>query len=122
MLFYVLGILVAIQLVIGQGLWKIATEKSGFTLSPHYLFSHQILKFIFSPYTLAGMTIYILATLLYMGMLAKYQYSAVQGLVVPLSLITAFAVAKFFFHDRLSVINILGLLVLIVGILLATKR
>jgi drug/metabolite transporter (DMT)-like permease len=119
---YILGILVAIQLVIGQTLWKVGAERAHFKVTPDYLLSHRAVEFLFSPLVLLGFAIYAIATLLYLGMLAKYEYSLVQGLVVPLSLLMAFGIGRFFFHDKLSIINIIGLLILILGIILATRR
>jgi undecaprenyl phosphate-alpha-L-ara4N flippase subunit ArnE len=119
---YVLGLIVALQLVVGQSLWKLGTERSGFTLSADYLLSSKVWSFVFSPFTIAGLLIYAIATVLYMGMLSKYQYSIVQGVVVPLSLIFAFAIARFFFHERVSLVNVLGLVLLVIGIGLVTKR
>ena len=119
---YLLGILVALSLVLGQALWKIGVEHAHLELSAKYLFTHKVFDLISSPYILGGTLIYILATLMYLGLLAKYQYSLVQGLVVPLSLIAAFVLARFVFHERLSPVNYIGLGVLVIGILLATKR
>lgn len=121
-MFYVLAVMVALQLVVGQSLWKLATEKADFSLSAQYIFSTQVFRFLFSPYFIAGCVIYVVATLLYMGLLAKYQYSTVQGAVVPLSLIMAFLIGRAFFHDRLSLTNIIGLVILVIGIYFATKR
>ena len=121
-MFYLLGILVAIQLVVGQALWKIGTQQAEFILSYDYIASGKILKFIFLPATLIGMIVYASATLMYMGVLSKYPYSAAQGLILPASLIFAFIVARVFFHDRISLINLVGLVILIIGIWLATKR
>src|SRR5262245_21392083 len=51
---YVLGLLVALQLVLGQSLWKIGTERSGFEFSAAYLFSGRLWGFLLSPFTLSG--------------------------------------------------------------------
>ena len=119
---YLLGILVAFLLVTGQALWKIGVGRAHLQLSAEYLFSSKVTGLIFSPYIIGGFAIYAIATLIYLGLLAKYQYSTVQGLVVPLSLIAAFIIARYAFHERLSVTNYIGLVVLVVGIFLATRR
>lgn len=119
---YVLGLLVALQLVLGQSLWKIGTERSGFELSAAYLSSGRLWGFLLSPFTLSGLLMYSVATVLYMGMLAKYQYSIVQGIVVPLALIMAFLVARSFFDEKLTRLNIVGLVLLIIGIGLVTRK
>ena len=119
---YLLGLFVAAQLVAGQVLWKIAVKRSHFELSPSYLFSKRVWSLIFSPYLIFGLLVYAFATLLYVGMLSKYEYSSVQAIVVPTSLLIAFLVAYYGFHEKLSGTNIAGVLVLIVGIILVTRK
>ncbi|MBW4061663.1 hypothetical protein HJC99_03795 [Candidatus Saccharibacteria bacterium] len=119
---YIIGILVAFLLVCGQALWKVGVQHAHLELTAGYLFSKQVFSLIFSPYIIGGAVIYAFATLMYLGLLAKYQYSTVQGLVVPVSLISAFLLARVVFNERLSVVNYVGLGVLVVGILLATRR
>jgi multidrug transporter EmrE-like cation transporter len=119
---YVMGFVVAALLVVGQGLWKIAVNNAHLELTASYLLSRRSLELLGSPFLWAGLTVYAAATVLYMGMLAKYDYSVVQSMVVPLALIVAFIVARFFFNERLSTVNLVGLGVLIIGIILATRR
>lgn len=121
-MFYLLSILVAAQLVLGQTFWKIGASQASFTPSLSYIFSERGLKFFLSPYILGGAFIYIVATVIYMGMLAKYEYSAVQGAVLPLSLVAAFIVARFFFGEKLTLETLFGLVLLLVGVVLVTKR
>jgi len=119
---YLLGILVALQLVVGQALWKIGVEKAGLELSFEYVKSGRVLRLGTSPYILGGFIIYAVATALYLGMLSKYPYSTVQGIVVPLALVLAFGIARLFFHETLSVTNLAGLAILVIGIFLVTRR
>ena len=119
---YVLGLLVAAQLVIGQALWKVGVQGLNMELSVDYFRSGRVWHLLTSPYLIGGSIVYIVATLLYLFMLAKYPYSTVQGLVVPIALIIAFAIARWVFHEHLSATNIAGLFVLVAGILLVTRR
>ena len=119
---YVLAIVVALQLAAGQALWKVGVQHAKFQLSVRYILSKQIFGLILSPYVIVGMAIYVFATVVYMGMLAKYQYSTVQGIIVALSLTFAFVIAAFIFHDRITSINVAGLAALLVGILLLTHH
>ncbi len=121
-MFYLLGLLVAFQLVIGQVLWKIGLERQNADLSLATLMPPKIWSILFSPYILGGLVIYVAATVLYMGMLSKYEYSAVQGLVVPVSLATAIITASWLFRERISLLNLVGLAFLIIGVLLITRR
>lgn len=118
---YLLGALVAFQLVLGQVLWKGAVDKYSFALTPSYLGSREFLSFIFSPQVLIGFVIYGVATLSFMALLGKFQYSSVQAVVVSTSLVFAFAASAVIFHERHSAVNVLGFGLLVVGVILATR-
>lgn len=118
---YLLGAIVAFQLVLGQVLWKSAVDKHSFALTPEYVFSRQFVTFVLSWQVVLGLLIYGLATLLFMALLGKFQYSSVQAVVVSASLVFTFAASAVIFHERHSAINLLGFGVLIVGVVLATR-
>lgn len=119
---YLFGFWVAAMLVVAQSFWKSGVTKHHFSLSARYLSSQKMVAFVFSPEVVAGVLIYIAATLVYMAMLAKYPYALVQALVVPASLLLAFLIARTLFHERISPMNYLGLALLLIGIVLATRR
>lgn len=118
---FVYGILVAVQIVLGQILWKMGVEKVGAGLSIEYFFSSKILSLLTSPYIIVGVISYVMATLIFMTLLAKYPYTELQSVVVSSSLIATFLAASLIFHERISLVNILGLVLLIAGVLLITK-
>lgn len=109
-------------MVCAQVLWKISTENHHFSLSQDFLFSGKFISFLLSWQVLAGFALYAVATILYMNLLAGQGYSQVQSLVIPLSLVFAFTLSRFFFSETISVTNWVGLAVLIVGVILATKQ
>jgi drug/metabolite transporter (DMT)-like permease len=119
---YLLGLAVATMLVIAQAIWKVGVEKHHFSPDAGYLLSSKMVSFIVSPEVIGGVMIYVVATLFYMAMLAKYPYALVQTLVVPTSLLIAYLVARTVFHERLSLMNYLGMALLLVGVVLVTRR
>lgn len=119
---YLLGLAVAAMLVVAQSFWKVGVQKHHFSVSSRYLLSDKMISFIIAPEVLAGIVIYIVATLFYMAMLAKYPYAFVQAIVVPVSLLLAFLLARTIFGERISLVNYAGLALLLVGIVLATRR
>lgn len=118
---YVYGILVAVQIVLGQVLWKVGVEKTHFVLTQEYLLSSNMLKLILNPYMFFGVLSYGLATVLYMSLLAKFQYTSLQAVVVSSSLVATFVAANLLFGEKVHLLNLLGLVFLIVGVLLITK-
>lgn len=118
---YIYGLIVAVEIVFGQVLWKIGVERTHFVLSKQYLFSSDMIKFIFNPFVVFGLVSYGFATLLYMSLLSKYEYTSLQSVVVPLSLIGTFIIASLLFGEKVSFINFIGFILLIGGVLLITK-
>lgn len=121
MAYFIHTILVSGMLVTGQSLWKIGVTRYNFTPSKEYFLSAEFWRFVFSPQVIIGLTIYALATLAYMALLSKYQYSAVQAGVTSFALILAFVIAATFFGEKVTVSNLAGFTLIIVGVLLVTR-
>jgi len=118
---YIYGILIAVQIVLGQVLWKIGVGKTHFVLTKKFILSDGFLKTITSPYIIVGVLSYGLATLLFMAMLGKYQYTNLQAVVVSSSLITTFLAAIVIFHEKVGILNFFGLFLLILGAIFITR-
>ncbi len=88
------------MIVAGQVLWKIGVEKITSTDDNINIFSSQIVKIISSPYIILGVISYGIATLLYMVLLSKYEYTNLQAVVVSSSLVTTFIAASLFFNEK----------------------
>ncbi len=118
---YPLSLLFAVLLVAAQSSWKVAVDSSK---SPFHtdLTLHSVARFVFSPLVLLGMFIYALALLLYMYLLSKYQFSFIQSMAIPLSLIFSILVAVAFFNEHLILVNYAGLVLIVFGIVLITLR
>ncbi|HSX34369.1 MAG TPA: hypothetical protein VLF62_01875 [Candidatus Saccharimonadales bacterium] len=118
---YIATIALALLLVTAQTCWKLAVNGHTALFSGNVTFG-KLLGFIFSPLTLLGMVLYVVATGLYMVLLSRYNFSFVQAMVIPLSLLFSLLVATTFFHDHLSVINMVGAAIIVAGIILFTLR
>jgi drug/metabolite transporter (DMT)-like permease len=117
---YLQGAGIALMIVTAQVFWKMGSKEFEFT--KEFLFSKKGVDFLLSGYTLVGMLLYGLATVFYMALLGRYEYSQVQSIIIPLSLVMAFLVASIFFKEDLSFINWAGLVLLVGGMFLATSN
>ncbi len=119
---YLLTALVASMIVFAQVLWKLGVESVTYRLDIATLFSRGVFELIFSPFIVVGVIIYGVAAILYMLLLGRYDYSIVQSLVIPLTLIVSYVIASLVFKEKISLINIAGILTIIIGVFLAVKR
>jgi len=118
---YLFSLLFAAMLVAAQSCWKIAADKSSNPFQAGAS-AHTITSFVFSPLVVGGTVIYLFATFLYMFLLSHYEFSFVQSLAIPGSLIFSILVAITFFGETLSAVNYAGLLFVTIGIALLTLR
>jgi multidrug transporter EmrE-like cation transporter len=119
-MFYLLGFLFAILLVGGQSLYKVALDNAGFELSLGFLLSKRMLEFLLSWEFLVGVMLYLLATGINFYMLTRFKFSSIQGLAIPIGLVFSFLAGAWFFKDGISPVNILGLIIIIFGVFIAT--
>lgn len=119
---YVLSVLFAGLIILGQSLWKISIEKTPIQFNITFLLSREMLKIVLSIPMIAGFIAYGIATLIYLLLIGKYDYSLVQSLTIPLTLIIAYIIASVFFKETIAVINIVGLLLIVSGVILAVRR
>jgi uncharacterized membrane protein len=118
---YLLPMLFAAMLVVAQSCWKHAVGLAGSPFKDETSV-YAVVRFVLSPWVIAGALLYVAGIGLYMHLLAKYEFSFVQALVIPLSLIFSIVIAVSFFGEQLSVLNYIGLVVIVAGIVLLTLR
>lgn len=70
----------------------------------------------------AGAAIYIVATLIYFYMLSKLKFFSVQIAMTALSIIFSLGLSAILFHERPSIINILGVVIVFIGIILVLNK
>lgn len=118
---YILGLLVSLQIIAGQVLWKIGIEKSNFIFSFKSDKLLDLITMLLSPFIIAGVLFYVSATVMFVALLSKFEYTSLQAVVVSTSLMFTFIAANLIFDESYSVLNLLGFLFLFTGVLLVTK-
>ena len=119
---YLSGLGFALFIVAGQALYNAAVNKLGFELTLDYLLSRKLFELLLSWQFLLGMALFLAATGINLWMYTKYEFSAVQAVVVPLVLMFSFMAGAWIFKDHISAVNVVGFFVLIAGVVLATIR
>lgn len=105
-----LALTVVILIVTGQVLWKL-----GVTGKIHSFDS--FLAALTSPLVIIGAIVYILAAIIWIFMLSKYQYHFIYPLL-SLSFILALIASRFIFHEEFSWLSWLGVGIICLGIIL----
>jgi drug/metabolite transporter (DMT)-like permease len=115
---YILTAITALLLVSGQSLWKMAANN----LDKSSPLIHSLSKVLLTPQFIVGAFLYALATLIYLWLFSKYNYSVVQLSLIAFSVILSSLIAVLFFKEHFSIINVVGVFVLIAGIMLVTWK
>ncbi|HJQ09263.1 MAG TPA: hypothetical protein VJ836_07330 [Candidatus Saccharimonadales bacterium] len=118
---YLFSIVFALLLVLAQSCWKLSVDAHKGVFDGTITIAKAI-GFVFSPLTIFGVVVYVVATVCYMFMLSKYQFSMIQATAIPLSLIFSVMVATIFFHDHLTLVNLCGIALIAAGLVLLSLR
>lgn len=102
-------------ITLGQVLWKIAIDKNGGLINSNFSIYQNILNIFLSPYMLSGLMIYLFATVFWMYLLGKYQYSYIYPMF-SMTYIFSFIFAIFLFGEIISIGKIIGIIFIIMGI------
>lgn len=120
---YLLGILFSAIIVAGNTFYKFAVDEAKFELNASFLFSKKMIELLTSWQFLAGLGAFLVATVISFYMLTKFEFSAIQAVTVPVVMALSFVVGHAILHEEnLSVINYLGLAIIVVGVVLAANR
>ena len=98
-------------LVSGQFLWKMGMMKQ----EPSFSSIGEIIKLLFSPYILSGLTLYGFATVLWLFILTRVPLSVAYP-VQSLAYIFAVFGAYFFFSEPLGWTKIIGVMLIMIGV------
>lgn len=118
MILYLFSAITALLLVCGQSLWKLAANN----LDKSAPLIPSLLKVLFTVQFIGGAILYVIATLAYVWMFSKYQYSSVQLSLISFSIILSSLMAILFFKEHFLPINFLGIAILILGLFLVTWK
>jgi drug/metabolite transporter (DMT)-like permease len=117
-----LSFVVGVLLVTGQALWKLAMGgalKAGGDFSA---ILRSPLQILLNPVFLLGCMIYIVATVLYMYVISKYNYGISYAMIVACSTILASVLANTLFKEQLTLVNVAGLLLVVGGVALLVRK
>lgn len=113
--------IISLLIVCGQALWKSAVVEM--TAKHIQLFSASgFMQLILSPKLIFGTFVYGIATVAYIYLLSKYDYFQTQSIVVGCSLIFTLIVATVFFSEQPSMINAIGVCLIVLGSVLVIVR
>lgn len=109
----------ALLLVSAQAIWGTAIKK-------HHVLQGSASKIvgnlISSPRIWIGALIYIAATGVYFLLLSKAKFFSVQVSMTAISIIFSTVLAAVLFHERISPLNALGAVLVLVGVALVLSR
>jgi drug/metabolite transporter (DMT)-like permease len=109
----------SLLITVGQIFWKLAIEKSG-GLSISDLNLRRLMVLAFNSYMISGIIVYGIATLYWMYLLGKYEYSYIYPMMAMTYVISILA-AYYIFHEHLSLVRVLGVGFVIVGVFFIAK-
>ncbi len=111
---YILILINIVLLVSGQTLWKIGIEPV------HLTGVKSVLIAMFSPWIIAGIVLYVIATVIWIYLLKQIPLSTLYP-IQSLAYIAAVFVAIFVFHEHVSVTRWIGVGVIMIGVGLIVK-
>ncbi len=111
---YVLIFINVILLVSGQTLWKIGIEPI------HLSGIKSILYAMLSPWIVAGIGLYVIATVISIYLLKQLPLSVVYPMQ-SMAYVVAVIVAILVFHEHVSIIRWTGVIVILAGVALIVK-
>ncbi len=117
----VASLLVALLLVVGQALWKGAVSDVE-KLHAELFTLGGIEDLLRSPKLYLGMFTYAVATVGYIYLLSKFKYFQVQSIVVGGSLVLTLMVASVIFHEHITLVNVVGMTLILCGAILVISQ
>ncbi|MEI6266714.1 MAG: hypothetical protein WCP14_02390 [bacterium] len=119
---YLLTIFTAALLATGQMFWKKAAVTYPTLIADHLSPTSAALRVIFSTKFFIGAFLYVVATLIYLWLFSKYPYYIVQTTLMVTSLVLTAAISVFIFKEELSLINLLGISIILFGVFLVSAK
>lgn len=114
-----LGSICALLITSGQVLWKIALLKTKISFSSDITIN-KVINFIISPYMIMGIIIYLFATVFWIYLLSKFEYSKIYP-ILALAYVFALLFAYFIFDEKIGWYKIFGVFFIIFGIVIIAK-
>lgn len=118
---YILALLISICLILGQSLWGSAVKK----ISPvgrNVPFIEVLSGVLASPKFWLGAFFYGTGTLIYLLLLSKVKFFSVQISMTGLAIIFSVLISHFIFKESITVVNFIGIVLVLSGILLVMRH
>lgn len=117
----VYSIIVSVLIVFGQSMWK--STVTDLVAKNVQLFSpNGFIQLILSPKLIFGTIIYGIATIVYIYLLSKFDYFQTQSIVVGASLVLTLIIATSIFREQPSIVNVVGVGLIVFGSVLVISR
>jgi drug/metabolite transporter (DMT)-like permease len=107
-------------IVSGQVLWKIAIDNNDGLINSKYSVVQNVWNLLTSPYMLSGLFIYMFATVFWMYLLGKYDYSFIYPLF-SITYVLSFIFAYFLFNETITLYKVIGVMFIILGVIITSK-
>lgn len=120
MMFYLVSILFSFFVVAGQAMYNKAVNDASFELTPSFLFSKKLIDMITEPVFIGGVLLFLGATAVSFWMYTQYDFDNIQAATVSMILVFTYLINYWFFNGTIALHNILGFLLIVAGVLVAT--
>lgn len=118
---YILAFLISTCLICGQSLWGGAVKHIA-PLGSNVPAGELLTKLIVSPRFWFGAVFYGMGTILYFLLLSKVKFFSVQITMTGLAIVFSVFISYFFFHERVSSANLLGVILVLGGVVLVMHK
>ncbi|HPE33570.1 MAG TPA: EamA family transporter [Bacteroidales bacterium] len=115
-----LTIFTTLLITSGQVLWKIGLQKAGGFYLPEQNILENVIRIIFNAWVFSGFVVYAAATGFFMWLISKFEISMVIP-ITSVSFIYSLLAGYFIFHEQISPVRIMGVLLIIVGVILIVR-
>lgn len=117
---YILALIISASLSTGQALWGSAVKSIAGSSSN--IGNVQLVLEMLKTYKFwLGAALYLLSTVVYFILLSKAKFFSVQLTMTGVAIIVSVLTSYFFFHEHITLLNLLGVLFVIGGIVLVTS-
>lgn len=115
----IMGLICAFLISVGQVFWKLALIREQITFSKYFAWK-ELKNLAFSPYMILGIIIYFIATILWIYLLNKFEYSKIYPIIAS-AYVYAILFSYLIFKENIGMNKIIGILFIIGGIIFISK-
>jgi multidrug transporter EmrE-like cation transporter len=121
MVVYLFIVLLSLCLVSAQSLWG-STAKANNPELHNYSTHEFLIKMLQSPKVWLGAALYVVGTLAYFVILSKIKFFSVQIALTGLAILLSTLVAAVVFHEKITPVNIVGMILILLALPLVLSR